>query len=81
MIHEAQAEETVSVFKLLQSGNRVSPADATIHENYFWLRQMADHLSFISHYLDTSNDELHDEVRKMTKNSKTYFSKPMHLER
>lgn len=68
-----EAEETVSVFKLLQSGNQVSPADATIHENYFWLRQMADHLSFISHYLDTSNYELHDEVRKMTKKFENLF--------
>ncbi|WP_438350884.1 DUF2935 domain-containing protein [Paenibacillus sp. FA6] len=68
-----EAEETVSVFKLLQSGNRVSPADATIHENYFWLRQMADHLSFISHYLDTSNYELHDQVRAMTKKFENLF--------
>ncbi|MCJ8012027.1 DUF2935 domain-containing protein [Paenibacillus sp. KQZ6P-2] len=68
-----EAEETVSVFKLLQSGNRVSPADATIHENYFWLRQMADHLSYISHYLDTSNYELHDQVRNMTKKFENLF--------
>ncbi|MBH8599215.1 MULTISPECIES: DUF2935 domain-containing protein [unclassified Thermoactinomyces] len=68
-----EAEETVSVFKLLQTGKRVSPADATIHENYFWLRQMADHLSFISHYLDTSNYELHDRVRQMTKKFENLF--------
>ncbi|MDR0270537.1 DUF2935 domain-containing protein [Paenibacillus sp.] len=68
-----EAEETVSVFKLLQSGQQVSATDATIHENYFWLRQMADHLSYISHYLDTSNYDLHDQVRNMTKKFENLF--------
>lgn len=68
-----EAEETVSVFNLLQSGQRVSPTEATLHENYFWLRQMADHLSYISHYLDTSNYELHDQVRNMTKKFENLF--------
>ncbi|GLH64688.1 DUF2935 domain-containing protein [Parageobacillus sp. G301] len=68
-----EAEETISVFKLIQSGKQVSPADATLHENYFWLRQMADHLRFISHYLDPSNYELHDRVREMTKKFDNLF--------
>lgn len=34
---------------------------------------MADHLSYISHYLDTSNYELHDRVRKMTKKFENLF--------
>jgi hypothetical protein len=62
-----EAEESQKVFKLLQSGEQVSPADATIHENVFWLRQMSDHLIFISHYLDASNYELHDVVREKTR--------------
>ena len=35
-----EAEETMAVFKLLQTGKQLSPADATLHENFFWLRQM-----------------------------------------
>lgn len=68
-----EAEETVSVFKLLQSGNRVSPADAVIYENYFWLRQMSDHLIYISHYVDGSNYQLHDEIRRKTKKFNNLF--------
>ncbi|HEX7057378.1 MAG TPA: DUF2935 domain-containing protein [Bacilli bacterium] len=68
-----EAEETLSVFNLLQSGGKVAPADAMIHESYFWLRQMADHLSYISHYLDASNYELHARVRKMTKKFENLF--------
>ncbi|PAL05869.1 DUF2935 domain-containing protein [Peribacillus simplex] len=68
-----EAEETMAVFKLLQSGKKVSPADATLHENFFWLRQMSDHLRYISHYLDASNYELHDQVRKMTKKFDNLF--------
>lgn len=60
-----EAEESQRVFKLIQSGKKVSPADAAIHESTFWLRQMADHLNYIHHYLDGSNYELHDRVRKM----------------
>jgi hypothetical protein len=33
-----EAEETIAVFKLLQTGKQMSPADATLHENFFWLR-------------------------------------------
>jgi hypothetical protein len=51
----------------------MSPADATLHENFFWLRQMSDHLRYISHYLDASNYELHEQVRKMTKNFDNLF--------
>lgn len=62
-----EAEESQRIFKLLLSGGgQYSPADAAIHENVFWLRQMADHLRYISHYLDGSNYELHERVRKMT---------------
>ena len=68
-----EAEETVSVFKLLQTGKRVSPTEATLHENYFWLRQMADHLSYISHYLDPSNYELQETVRQKTKKFENLF--------
>lgn len=68
-----EAEETVSVFKLIQTGGKVSPADAMIHENYFWLRQLADHLGYITHYLDTSNYELLDQVRNMTKKFENLF--------
>ncbi|MCU7741288.1 DUF2935 domain-containing protein [Priestia megaterium] len=60
-----EAEESQKVFKLIQSGGQVLPADAVIHENYFWLRQMADHLGYIGHYLDISNYELHERVREM----------------
>ncbi len=68
-----EAEETIDVFQLLQSGKQVSPTEATLHENYFWLRQMADHLSYISHYLDASNYELHDQVILMTKKFQNLF--------
>lgn len=63
-----EAEESVFVLRLIQTDEQVSPADASIHESYFWLRQMSDHLIFISHYLDASNYELHDVVKqKITK--------------
>lgn len=68
-----EAEESMSVFKLIQSGKQVSIADATIHETVFWLRQMADHLGYITHYLDISNYDLHDRVRKMTQRFERLF--------
>ncbi|MHA6259736.1 DUF2935 domain-containing protein [Sporosarcina sp. CAU 1771] len=68
-----EAEEAQKVFKLIETGAYVSPADATIHENNFWLRQMLDHLIFISHYVDASNYELHDQVRAMTKKFENLF--------
>lgn len=68
-----EAEESQRVFKLIERGGQVSPADATIHESTFWLRQMADHLGYISHYLDISNYELHDRVRKMTQKFERLF--------
>jgi uncharacterized protein YbcI len=61
-----EAEESQKVFNLMQSGSQVFVADAVIHESTFWLRQMADHLAFVQHYLDTSNYELQDRVRRMT---------------
>ena len=60
-----EAEESQKVFKIIQSGKQYSPADATIHENVFWLRQMADHLGYIRHYLDTSNYDLNFTVTNM----------------
>ena len=68
-----EAEESVFVLSLIQTGERVSPADASIHESYFWLRQMSDHLIFIGHYLDASNYELHDVVREKTRKFNNLF--------
>lgn len=68
-----EADESIAVLNLLQSGGKVSPADASIHENYFWLRQMSDHLIFIDHYLDASNYELRDVVRGKTKKFNNLF--------
>lgn len=61
-----EAEESLRVFKLIEDGAEVSAADAVIHESTFWLRQMADHLGYIHHYLDVSNYEMHERVSKMT---------------
>ena len=60
-----EAEESQKVYKLIQSGGQVSPADATIHETVFWLRQMADHLGYIRHYSDVSNYEVNFQVTMM----------------
>lgn len=60
-----EAEESQRVFKLIESGGQVSPSDAIIHESVFWLRQMADHLGYILHYLDVSNYELSFQVTNM----------------
>lgn len=60
-----EAEESQRVFQLIESGTILSPADATIHENVFWLRQMADHLGYIRHYLDVSNYDLNFKVTNM----------------
>ena len=62
-----EAEESQKIFKLLLSGGgQYSPADASIHEGTFWLRQMADHLNYIQHYLDGSNYLLRQQVIDMT---------------
>lgn len=62
-----EAEESQKIFNLLLSGGgNYSPADASIHESTFWLRQMADHLIYIQHYLDGSNYELRQQVIEMT---------------
>jgi len=60
-----ESEESQKVYKLIQSGAKVSVADATIHETVFWLRQMADHLGYIRHYLDVSNYDLNFRVTMM----------------
>lgn len=60
-----ESEESQKVYKLLQSGREVTPADATIHETVFWLRQMADHLGYIRHYSDVSNYEVNFQVTMM----------------
>lgn len=57
-----EAEESMNVFRLMQSGQRVLPADADLHESVFWLRQMADHLGFIQHYLDIAHHDMHEEL-------------------
>lgn len=62
-----EAEESQKVFKLLQNGGgQYTPSDSSIHENTFWLRQMADHLNYIQHYLDGSNYYLRQQVIEMT---------------
>ncbi|MDF0725896.1 DUF2935 domain-containing protein [Cytobacillus sp. S13-E01] len=68
-----EAEESQKVLNLIQSGGQVLVADAVIHESTFWLRQMADHLAFLQHYLDPSNYELQDRVRIMTQKFERLF--------
>lgn len=60
-----EAEESQRVFTLIDSGAKISPSDAIIHESVFWLRQMADHLAYILHYSDTSNYNFNFEVMQM----------------
>lgn len=60
-----EAEESQRVFKLIESGAKISPSDAIIHESVFWIRQMADHLGYILHYSDTSNYNFNFEVMQM----------------
>ena len=69
-----EADESIFVFSMIQSGTQYSPADAIIHESYFWLRQMWDHLIFINHYLDASNYELRDVVTEKTRKFEKLFS-------
>ncbi len=61
-----EAEESQRIFKYIESGKKVSKADAIIHESVFWLRQMADHLGYIRHYVDISNYDLHFQIQQMT---------------
>lgn len=68
-----EAEEGQRVFRLIESGTRIPPADATMHERVFWLRQMADHLAFIYHYVDASSYQLHEEVHKKTQKFQNLF--------
>lgn len=60
-----ESEESQKVYKLIRSGSQVTPADATIHETVFWLRQMADHLGYIRHYSDVSNYDVNFQVTNM----------------
>ncbi|HEX6594924.1 MAG TPA: DUF2935 domain-containing protein [Bacillota bacterium] len=60
-----EAEESMKVFHLLKTGQEVKPADAAIHESTFWLRQMADHLGYIRHYLDVSNYDMNFRITNM----------------
>ncbi|MCM3088650.1 DUF2935 domain-containing protein [Bhargavaea ginsengi] len=60
-----ESEESQRVYKLIESGAQISPSDAIIHECVFWIRQMADHLGYIRHYLDVSNYELNFKVTEM----------------
>lgn len=57
-----EAEESIRVFRLMQSGERVQPVDAVLHESTFWLRQMLDHLGFIAHYADITNYDTHTQL-------------------
>lgn len=57
-----EAEESLNVFAVLESGKELSPADANMHTSLIWLRQMSDHLGFIRHYLDTTNYQIHEEL-------------------
>lgn len=61
-----EADESLRVYDLIQSGGRVSPADASVHENHFWLRVMAEHLGFIRHYSDPFNFKLNRRIDSMT---------------
>lgn len=61
-----EAEESQRIFKLIDSGETYTPSDAIIHESVFWLRQMADHLGYIHHYVDLSNYNLHHQISQMT---------------
>lgn len=60
-----EAEESQRIFKLIENGATYTPSDAIIHESVFWLRQMADHLGYIRHYLDLSNYDLNFQVTGM----------------
>lgn len=60
-----ESEESQRVYQLMGSGAKISPSDAILHESVFWLRQMADHLGYIRHYLDISNYDLNFQVTMM----------------
>lgn len=60
-----ESEESQRVYKLVNSGTKISPSDAIIHECVFWLRQMADHLGYILHYSDVSNYDVNFQVMEM----------------
>lgn len=68
-----ESEESTKVFDLINSGKHVTPADATIHESSFWLRQMMDHLAYINHYVDASNYELQFQVNAMKQKFERLF--------
>lgn len=68
-----EAEESIKVFKIMQSGAQVSPSDAIIHESVFWLRQMADHLGYIRHYSDVSNYDVNFQVTNMMQKFERLF--------
>ncbi|WP_053367880.1 DUF2935 domain-containing protein [Bacillus sp. FJAT-27245] len=68
-----EAEESQNVLNLIQTGGQVFVADAVIHESTFWLRQMADHLAFVQHYLDPTHYELQKRVRRMTQKFERLF--------
>ncbi|MGX9133206.1 DUF2935 domain-containing protein [Rummeliibacillus sp. JY-2-4R] len=68
-----ESEESQKVYQLIESGGYVTPADATIHETVFWLRQMADHLGYILHYSDVSNYEINFQVTNMKQKFERLF--------
>jgi hypothetical protein len=66
MVHMIrEAEESLRVFNIIRSGNKVPAAEASIHENFFWLRVMSEHISFIRHYSDPMNYEFNEKIDRM----------------
>lgn len=66
MVHMIrEAEESLRVFNLIRSGNKAPAAEVSVHENFFWLRVMAEHIGFIRHYSDPMNYEFNDKVDRM----------------
>ncbi len=68
-----EAEEALLVLKLLRSGNNIPAAEASVHENAFWLRIMSDHVSFIRHYSDPMNYEFNEKINQMIRSFNDLF--------
>lgn len=68
-----EADESLKVYDLIRSGNSIPPAEASVHENHFWLRVMAEHLGFIRHYSDPMNLKLNRQIDRMTQTFSDLF--------
>ncbi len=68
-----EAEEGILVLKLLRSGNNIPAAEVSIHENFFWLRIMSDHVGLIRHYSDPINYEFNEKVNGMIQTFNNLF--------